>query len=163
MNAIDNKSVQRHGLLAPTDAPPETALARGLLTGSAIAVAMLLISTLLGIAAIGMTPGLAISLSSIIAGMAGGILQQIWFNPNVLRVRLSYASRIPLFGITYFAILVICAQLGSWLPSTIAAWATFTVGYLAVFAILTIVFSLRYRKQSKVYAEHLAEYRKRQR
>ena len=102
MNATNHERTQRHGLLAPSDTPPENALVRGLLTGSAITVAMLLFSTLLGIAAIGMTEGLAISLSSIIAGIAGGILQQTWFNPNVLGTRLTYASRIPLFGITYF-------------------------------------------------------------
>ena len=160
MTSINSRNATRHGLLAPTDTPPENALMRGLLTGSAITVAMLSVSTLMGIAAIGMTEGLAISLSSIVAGMAGGILQQIWFNPNVLGTRLSYASRIPLFGISYFAVLAICARLGSWLPPTVAAWATFAVSYLAVLAILTVVFSIKYRKQAKAYAERLAEYRK---
>ena len=163
MNATNHERTQRRGLLVPSDTPPENALVRGLLTGSAITVAMLLFSTLMGIAAIGMTEGLAISLSSIIAGIAGGILQQIWFNPNVLGTRLTYASRIPLFGITYFVVLAACALMGSWLPPTTEAWATFVACYLAVFFILTVLFSLRYRKQAKAYAERLAEYRKRQR
>ncbi len=160
MNPIDRKRT-RHGLLAPTDTPPETALVRGLLTGSAITVAMLLVSTLMGIAAIGMTEGLAISLSSIVAGIAGGILQQVWFNPSVLRARLPYTSRIPLFGITYFAVIATCARMGSWLPPTPEAWVTFIASYLAILAVLTAAFSYKYRKQVKAYAEHLAEYRKR--
>lgn len=153
---------EHRGLFVATDTPPENALVRGLLAGSAFTTAMLLISTLMGIAALGMTEGLAISLTCIVAGLLGGLLQQVWFNPRVLGLRLPYAARVPLFGITYLLVLAACAYLGRWLPPTPAAWGTFVVIYLAILVVLTGVFTHRYRRQTALYADHLAAYRRQQ-
>lgn len=153
---------KRCGLFATTDTPPENALMRGLLVGSAFATAMMLVSTVIGIAVLGMTEGLAISLSCIVAGLLGGVLQQVWFNPRVLGLRLSYATRVPLFGLTYLLVLATCAYLGRWLPPTPGAWGTFVLTYLAILVVLTVAFMRRYRRQMALYTNRLAAYRRQQ-
>lgn len=153
-------SGEGRGLLALVDEPPRTALAAALSTGCVTATALLLPSTLVGIAAQGMSEGLAICLSCIAAGLAGGLLQQLWFNPNVLRLRLAYPARIAWFGCTYLAALAGCALLGGWLPAgEPGAWVAFVAMYLAILGVLTLLFTRRYRRELDEYAVRLAAYR----
>ncbi|MGN0287924.1 MAG: hypothetical protein ACI4B6_09715, partial [Atopobiaceae bacterium] len=93
---------------------------------------------------------------SVVLGMlAGGVLQQLWFN-FVPSMRLSYARRIAGFGVTYFVVLAGCAVLGEWLPVGIPlAWAGFAGLYLVVLAVLTVVFTVALRRRSSEYQRAL--------
>lgn len=134
------------------------AVGAGFFTGSMWAVCMLLVCTIVGIAFSGFNRGLAICLSLIIAGIAGGILQQVWFNYRATR-RFTYGMRLFLFGITYLVVLAACALMGNWLPAgNPYAWITFVVIYLVVFAVMTVcighsltVRSIEYKKQLDAY------------
>lgn len=154
--------MRRRGLLSPVEEPPRTSLAAGLSMGCVIAVVMLLATTFAGIAAFGMSKGLAICLSCIVAGVAGGLLQQVCFNPRVLGLPWGYPARVALFGIAYLAALVPCAWLGGWLPVDVpGAWISFVVIYLVILGACTFGLSRRYRRQRAAYAECLDAYRAR--
>lgn len=102
------------------------------------------------------------SLGSIIAsGIACGLLQQVWFNPNVLGLRIAYPWRIAGFGITFYAILAPCAWFGGWVPHLAGPWVTFTVLYLVVLAVMTTAFTRAFRRQRAAYDERLAAYHRR--
>lgn len=151
--------MQRRGLLSLVEEPPRTSLAAGLSMGCVMAVVVLLAVTLAGIAASGMSQGLAICLSCIVAGVAGGLLQQVCFNPRVLGLPWGYPARVALFGIAYLAALVPCAWLGGWLPVDVpGAWITFVIIYLVILGACTFGFSRRYRHERAAYAERLDAY-----
>lgn len=133
-------------------------LGLGALMGSAVTVVMLALSLAIGAAFGQWNEGMAYCLSFIIAGVAGGVLQQAWFNPGV-SLRLKYPARMCGFAFTYLVVLAGCACLGSWLPMHAAAWVEFVGTFAVFFAIISLVFSLRYRKEGGTYNELLAEYR----
>ena len=134
------------------------ALGRGVLTGSLIAVIMLAAAVGIDAAREGLTEGARFCLSYIVAGLAGGILQQVWFNWRPTR-RLAYNMRLLGFGLTYYLILVGCAALGRWMPvENPWAWATFTVIFLAVLVALTLVIGALLRRRGIEYKERLDAY-----
>lgn len=135
------------------------AMWRGLSTGCVFAVAMLTVSCGMGIAFAGMNEGMALCLSCVSAGVSGGLLQQLWFNPRVLGARLSYPVRIALFAICYLGVLAACAQLGAWLPPLPEAWASFVACYLVILAVLTVAYTVRYRSELHDYEQSLNAYR----
>ncbi len=140
------------------------AMAMGAFVGSAWAVAAVVVWAVAGAVARGGLDGTARwVLSVVVAMLAGGILQQLWFNFRAT-ARLSYAGRIAGFGLTYFAILAGCAALGSWLPAGNPwAWVSFAVLYLMVLAALTIVFTVAFRRRSEEYQRVLDGFRSRRR
>ena len=83
----------------------------GCLVATIVLLCMIVVSALLR----GMTAWMVWCLSCIGAGIAGGIFQQLWFNYLPTR-RFAYSTRLFLFGVTYFVVLVACAYLGNWLP-----------------------------------------------
>lgn len=153
---------RERGLLIRMEEPPRTALAAALSSGCAITVVTLLITTLMGVVFSGMSEGLAISLTIIVAGMAGGLLQQLCFNHRVLRLHVSEPARVALFGVAYLAVLVPCAVAGGWMPSDVpGAWMTFGCIYLVILAACTLFFTWRRRRQNAEYARRLESYRAR--
>lgn len=90
-----------------------------------------------------------------LACLAGDVLQQLWFNFRPAS-RLGYAGRVAGFGVTYFVALAGCALLGQWLPvEQPPAWAGFAGIYLAIFAVLTVVFTVAFRRKREEYQEVL--------
>jgi len=132
------------------------AVSMGVFVGSSWAVAGIgcwAVAT--GIARGGLDATTGMVLSIAIAMLAGGILQQLWFN-FAPAFRMSYPRRIAGFGVTYYAVLLACATLGAWLPAgNPYALAGFTVSYLAVLAILTVVFTVALRHRVSAYQQML--------
>lgn len=143
------------------DRGPKSVLVKGVLSGSFITVVVLAISCGV-VAAMGQWhQGMTWCASAIAAGLLGGILQQVWFSYSVL-TRPSYPVRIAGFGFSYFAVLVCCAILGKWLPiERLGAWASFTITYLVILAVVTAAYAIAYRRQGASYSERLEAYRKR--
>lgn len=134
------------------------AVGRGLLTGSRIAVIMLALAIAIGAAVSGLDDGMRYCLSCIVAGLAAGILQQLWFNYHPA-MRLDYSARLLGFGITYYAVLAACAYFGSWLPAGNPwAWATFSLMFLVIFAALALIIGVSIKKRGIEYTERLDEY-----
>ena len=132
------------------------AVTMGLFVGSAWAVAAILAWVVAQAAASGgldeSTSGAA---SWVLACLAGGVLQQLWFNFTPTS-RLGYGGRVGGFGVTYFVALTGCAVLGLWLPvDQPLAWARFAGIYLAILAVLTVVFTMAFRRKRAEYQEVL--------
>lgn len=130
--------------------------------GSFISVILLLVALGLGAAFGEWNGGMALCLSYIVAGVAGGLLQQLWFSFGVM-TKMAYPGRFAGFGLSYFVVLALCATFGGWLPAdNSGAWVIFSLLYLAIFAVLTIAFSAWYRHKGSSYRKMLAEYRRQQ-
>lgn len=139
------------------------ALRFGMLTGSAITVVMLLLALALGAGFGQWNQGMAYCLSFIVAGVAGGVLQQAWFNPNVM-LKIRYPARMVGFALTYLIVLSGCSYFGAWMPmDNPGAWIGFIGIFAVIFATISIIFSIRYRKEGSTYDELLAEYRAKRR
>lgn len=135
-----------------------SAVGMGLLTGSLITVIMLVLSIAVGAAISGLSDWMRYYLSYIVAGLAGGILQQLWFNYHPA-MRFAYSARLLGFGITYYVVLAACAYFGSWLPAGNPwAWATFSIIFLVIFAAVTFIIGVSLKKRGIEYTERLDEY-----
>lgn len=92
--------------------------------------------------------------------VAAPALQLVFFTPAVIK-RMAYTARLALFGICLYALLCVLAILFDWLPaSNLGAWATFTVVYLVILAVLTLAFSVKLSRETSELNDKLAEYRK---
>ena len=137
------------------------AVVSGLLMGSAYAVFMTVLGIALSFVFEGgpVTDGRVMGLTFIAAGLAGGLLQALWFSIG-LHGSLSYPMRILGFGLTYFGVLAACAAAGGWLPQGVpGAWASFSISYLAILAVCTVVIGARLRRTRASYDELLKRYR----
>lgn len=132
----------------------------GVVSGCLVATIVLLCIIVVSALLSGMTAWMVWCLSCIGAGIAGGIFQQLWFNYLPTR-RFTYSTRLFLFGVTYFVVLVACAYLGSWLPrENPYAWASFAIIYLGIFGVLTAVFGHALKKRGIEYKAKLDDYRR---
>lgn len=92
--------------------------------------------------------------------VAAPALQLVFFTPAVIR-RMAYPARLALFGACLYAVLCALAFIFAWVPaSNPGAWVTFTVVYLAILAVLTLVFSAKLSRETRELDDRLAEYRK---
>lgn len=134
------------------------AVRAGILVGCLISCVMLVASIAMGVLHGIMNDGMVYCLSLILAGVAGGVLQQLWFNLEATMLRLRYPTRLLGFAMSYYACLVGCALLGHWVPPIVEAWVGFTVIFLAILLVLTIVFSWMLRRRGLEYDHKLKEY-----
>lgn len=92
--------------------------------------------------------------------VAAPTLQLVFFTPAVIR-RMAYPARLALFGVCFYATLCALAVFLGWFPvSDPGAWVTFTVVYLAILAVLTLLFNAKLSRETRELNEGLAEYRK---
>lgn len=98
--------------------------------------------------------------SILAACVAASALQLVFFTPAVIR-RMAYPARLALFGACLYAVLCALAFIFAWVPaSSPGAWVTFTVVYLAILAVLTLVFNAKLSRETRELNERLAEYRR---
>lgn len=87
------------------------------------------------------------------------VMQLVFFTPLVIR-RLGYAARVALFGVGFYAILTPFAAFFGWFPADIpGAWITWTVIYVVILTLLTVFFTLVYRREAKALNEKLERYK----
>ena len=92
--------------------------------------------------------------------VATSVLQIVFFTPAVIS-RMAYPVRLALFGVCLYATLCALAAFLGWFPmSNPGAWVTFTVVYLAILAVLTLLFNAKLTRETRKLNEGLAEYRK---
>lgn len=98
--------------------------------------------------------------SILAARVAAPALQLVFFTPAVIR-RMAYPARLVLFGACLYAALCALAFIFAWIPvNNPGAWITFTVVYLAILAVLTLVFNAKLSRETRELNDRLAEYRK---
>lgn len=96
------------------------------------------------------------------ACLIAGVLQFVFFTPVLIK-RLSYAPRVALFGICFYAALVPIALVLNWFPAEFAgAWVGFTCIYLVLLALFTLIFSLVYRQKIRSLNEGLSRFKESQ-
>lgn len=137
------------------------AVGAGYATGAGVGCGMLVASILMGAAFGTWNEGMALCLSLVLAGVAMGILQQLWFNWE-RAYAWPYGRRVAGFGLTYFPVLVGCALLGDWLPAGVpGAWAIFAGLYLAILLVLTVLITRSLQRRGLEYQRDLEAYRQR--
>ena len=98
--------------------------------------------------------------SILAACVAAPALQLVFFTPAVIR-RMAYPARLALFGACLYATLCALAFIFAWVSvSNPGAWITFTVVYLAILAVLTLVFNAKLSRETRELNDRLAEYHK---
>ncbi|MGI6216936.1 MAG: hypothetical protein ACOYIK_04915 [Coriobacteriales bacterium] len=134
------------------------AIATGFFTGSGIVVVVLLVCIVGSLIFAGPIEGILLTLSLVIAGIAGGILQQLFFN-YMPAYRMSYPMRLFLFSVSYFVVLLGCAFLGNWFPKDIVgAWILFVVIFLAILLIASLAIGHSLKKKGIEYKAKLDDY-----
>ena len=74
---------------------------------------------------------------------------------------MAYPARLVLFGVCLYAALCALAFIFAWIPANSpGAWVTFTVVYLAILTVLTLVFNAKLSRETRKLNDRLAEYRK---
>ena len=98
--------------------------------------------------------------SILAACVAVTALQFVFFTPAVIK-RMAYTARLVLFSVCLYAALCELAVFLGWFPlSDPGAWVTFTVVYLAILAVLTLLFNAKLSRETRELNDRLAEYRK---
>lgn len=93
------------------------------------------------------------------AMLAAAIMRLIFFTPFVIR-KMSYPLRTVLFGVCFYGVLAVLGAAFDWFPADEpVAWISFTVIYLVTLALLTVIFSALYRRETKRLNEKLVEYK----
>lgn len=96
----------------------------------------------------------------LVASIVSSALQVVFFTPALIK-RMGYPTRATLFGICFYPVLAGIGALFSWFPVEYpAAWISFTVIYLLILGILSLVFSCMYKRQIKTLDENLAAYKR---
>ncbi len=133
-------------------------LYKGLLTGSLFGACTAIIFCIAGGISQGWSQGMLYCITLLVAGIACGILQQLWFSWEK-SLRLVYPTRLVGFGLTYYLILAACAFWGNWLPVYIVgAWVVFTIIYLVILCILSLIIGRSLSKRGIEYKAKLEEY-----
>lgn len=134
------------------------AIATGFFIGSGITVVILLVCIVGSLIFAGPIEGILLTLSLIIAGLAGGILNQLFFN-YLPAFRMSYPVRMFLFSVSYFVVLLGCAYLGNWFPKdVVGAWVLFVVIFLAILLIASLTIGHSLKKRGIEYKAKLDDY-----
>ncbi|MBE6468717.1 MAG: DUF3021 domain-containing protein [Coriobacteriaceae bacterium] len=98
--------------------------------------------------------------SILAASVATSALRLVFFTPAVIR-RMAYPARLVLFGVCLYAVLCALAFIFAWIPANNpGAWVGFTVVYLAILAVLTLVFNAKLSRETRELNDRLAECRK---
>lgn len=91
--------------------------------------------------------------------LATTVLQMLFFTPALIK-RLGYIPRLAAFGLSLYALLAICGIAFGWFPADSAgAWAGFTIAYLVILALMTVVFTVIYRRNIKELNDSLQEFK----
>lgn len=99
----------------------------------------------------------------LVACIVSSGLQLVFFTPALIK-RMSYPVRATLFGLCFFPVLAGIAALFSWFPVEYpAAWISFTVIYLVLLGVMSLVFSCVCKRQIKALNDNLAAYKQQHR
>lgn len=86
------------------------------------------------------------------------LLQLIFFTPYVIK-RMAYVPRIALFGVCLYVVTSAFGVVLNWFSAdNIWAWVSFTIAYLAILGIMTLIFSIIYKRETKALNEGLKKF-----
>ena len=97
--------------------------------------------------------------SLLIISAFGTFLQFLTFSDRIIK-KMRYTTRMVIFAIPFFILLMSNAWLFHWFPLDKAHWLIFTAIFLVVFAGMTFGFEIYYYAMGKKYNGLLGQYRK---
>ena len=87
------------------------------------------------------------------------VLQLVFFTPLLIR-RLNYGARIALFGVCFYAVLTPLAIAFGWFPTELpGAWLIWSVTYVVILALSSLLFTGLYRRETKLLNKQLERYK----
>ena len=87
------------------------------------------------------------------------VLQLVFFTPLLIR-RLNYGARIALFGVCFYAVLTPLAIAFGWFPAELPdAWLIWSLTYVAILALSSLLFTGLYRRETKLLNKQLERYK----
>lgn len=87
------------------------------------------------------------------------VLQLVFFTPLLIR-RLNYGARIALFGVCFYAVLTPLAIVFGWFPAELpGAWLIWSLTYVAILALCSLLFTGIYRRETKLLNKQLERYK----
>lgn len=96
------------------------------------------------------------------AMLAAVILQMLFFTPVVFK-RMKGSTRLVGFGVCLYVLLAGMGAYFQWFPADNAwAWVSFTIIYLVILALMTVVFTCIYRKDERALNEGLKRFKSRE-
>lgn len=108
----------------------------------------------------GPSEGLDMSVGMLVAALVAALLQGFWFSGFVLK-RMRYATRLAGFALTAAPLIFACGWFAGWFPPRIESAVSFFIVFLAIFAFVSVGYTLYFKKVAGGYQEALEAYRKR--
>lgn len=159
MNNLTNKSSNK--IINPDRVTPG-GIIKELLTNFCIGFTLLvLFSCIFGLifADEAAKPGILMCISIGVAMFVCAVLQLIFFTPVVFK-RMSYPFRLTLFGVSLYIVLALYGAYFNWFPADNAgAWVAFTLTYLVILALMSIIFTLINKRETKALNDGLADFK----
>lgn len=91
--------------------------------------------------------------------LGGAILQMVFFTPTVIK-RLGYAPRVIAFSVVLYGMLYACGATFGWFPVNDAgALVGFTITYLLILGVLSVIFTIVYRKDIAALNKGLRDFK----
>lgn len=132
-------------------------IVRTLVAGCIVFTAMYVISLPFAYIFSGPNEGLDMSVGMLVAGVTIAALQGFWFSGVFLK-RTRYSFRLAGFAITCVVGVLACGWLAGWFPRDVGFLASFLVVFLVIFGLITLGYSIYFRKTAGSYQQALDEY-----
>lgn len=90
------------------------------------------------------------------------MLQSVFFTPVLIK-RMGYGPRLALFGVCLYVLLAAFGAIFDWFPAdNIGAWVGFTITYLVILALMTVLFTAINRRNIKALNDGLARFKEKE-
>ncbi|WP_139653475.1 DUF3021 domain-containing protein [Raoultibacter phocaeensis] len=133
---------------------------RAAVTACVLFTAIMVMSLPFAYAFAGPSEGLNMSVGMLAAALAAALLQGFWFS-GVFFARMRYTVRLAGFALTAAPAIYLCGWIAGWFPQRIEAAVGFFAIFLVLFAVISVGYTLYYRKIAGGYDKALEAYRKR--
>lgn len=107
-------------------------------------------------------PGIIMCLSIGVGMLVCAVLQSVFFTPVLIK-RMGYGPRLALFGVCLYVLLAAFGAIFDWFPAdNIGAWVGFTITYLVILALMTVLFTAINRRNIKALNDGLARFKEKE-
>ncbi len=107
-------------------------------------------------------PGIIMCLSIGVGMLICAVLQSVFFTPVLIK-RMGYGPRLALFGVCLYALLAAFGAVFDWFPAdNMGAWVGFTITYLVILALMTVLFTAINRRNIKALNDGLARFKEKE-
>ena len=135
-------------------------LGRVVVSACVLFTAIMVLSLPFAYAFAGPSEGLDMSVGMLVAALATALLQGFWFS-GIFVKRMRYAVRLAGFALTAAPAIYLCGWFAGWFPQRIEYAISFFAIFLAIFAAVSIGYTIHFKRVAGGYQEALEAYRRR--